>query len=1169
MGKKNFLKSSLTIAAAATVMSTLAPMSTVKAATTPQPTLTYSAHVAKYAWMGSVTATGDENTPIAGTVGESKLADAFKIDLQGIEGVELEYSVHNRTIGWSDWMTEGEVAGYVQPDDKFSSGNILDWKQAEAIKIRVSKGLDKLKAAGYEIRYRVHLGYDGWEKEWTVADDSTVVINQRTTNSQTGKDANGNKVIAGSVGWSRRIEALQVMLVKTEPEVHYEYNFAVNSNNVINDTNSSTSKINITLPSGRVEEDTTFDLYYVNSKEVDTKISASNLIVKQYANESGEVSVNFTNYMNTFASSNTESKVTLKLKKKGSTETVAQTEVIVNRIHPEAVKVSARRDGTQNAALKFESRADSDIVKVHYIISNSTNVQNVDSTTNLMDKTKHKDLKTVTVENNKFDNKLDWTELENSTESKKKYTPYKIYFVVENAMGNLSKNVLSVVVPNDTNGKIESKVTNVSVNNSLKATWTIPNEQPTNGYTVTVYDEDGKVIGEKKVAEGDKTSASLTDIVKKPGKYTLTVTSNGAVDGTSSASEETEPVEFEVTQLEKVTGLEFVTDDETGNVKLKWDEYADKDNAAFSGYTIKISKYNPTKGTYEDTKTQNNVGKNLTELKLSEISTFTADVNNRYKAEITANRSSSYAKVLASETTETTKDYLKLSVTTTPTALSDTKMQLDFSEMNTIEKLGNEITYDVEVWKKVESDTAEKHYELVDTREDVAKDENGKIFVDKLDPETAYKFVLVVHVDGDDAEGRSALSKETKTLRTLPSIDGLMVTKIKPTSASVGKGKIYTELAGYDIWIDGIEITSDNKSEFYDPNNLLDESSYIKTLVKSLNEGDIIISLTKEKVTIKAANVATNGKNRIINVGSDRVLEIQGNVCQQDIRIGTNEAKEVILTGEGALFKISNFTSMAPVKVSDGVKLVSDIKETDAHKISVTILANATATLNGIDISSSGDLEVSEESMIKSEHTLKIKSAGNNTININNNSQKKLKVTFMDGAQAGDYQLGKITINSNAEVVVNSGGTLKADMSITTENANIDITDSNLIGAKDVKVSANKNSSAITIKANTTSIFPNITNNNKAITIMNYTLDQLKTLRDKGTTITGSNLTKAMVQNLSDEQLQKIVDYFNAFGSKLQAFGKATVNKDTSEDKVIITIPKNSELSLTEIKGLK
>ena len=176
----------------------------------------YSAHVAKYAWMNAVTATGDEKTPFAGTIKESKLADAFQINLEGIEGVKLEYSVHNRTIGWSDWMSEGQIAGYVQPDDKFGSKDIKDWKQAEAIKITVVEGYDKLQAAGYEIRYRVHLGYDGWEKEWTVADNSKTVINKRTENSQTGKDANGNKVIAGSVGWSRRIEALQVMLVKKE-----------------------------------------------------------------------------------------------------------------------------------------------------------------------------------------------------------------------------------------------------------------------------------------------------------------------------------------------------------------------------------------------------------------------------------------------------------------------------------------------------------------------------------------------------------------------------------------------------------------------------------------------------------------------------------------------------------------------------------------------------------------------------------------------------------------------------------------------------------------------------------------------------------------------------------------------------------------------------------------
>ena len=175
----------------------------------------YSAHVPVNGWMDAVTATGDDNTPYTGTVGKSRLADGFKINLEGIDGVKLKYSVHNRQKGWSEFVDENIEAGEIKTE---GLSNADGWKQAEAIKITVAEGYDKLKAAGYEIQYRVHLGYDGWEKEWTVADDSTVVINKRTENSQTGKDANGNKVIAGSVGWSRRIEALQVKLVKTEPE---------------------------------------------------------------------------------------------------------------------------------------------------------------------------------------------------------------------------------------------------------------------------------------------------------------------------------------------------------------------------------------------------------------------------------------------------------------------------------------------------------------------------------------------------------------------------------------------------------------------------------------------------------------------------------------------------------------------------------------------------------------------------------------------------------------------------------------------------------------------------------------------------------------------------------------------------------------------------------------
>ncbi len=945
-------------------------------------------------------------------------------------------------------------------------------------------------------------------------------------------------------------------VIEPTQQEQYNYSFTINGNNMINDTNSSTSKINITIPNGRAEEETTFKLYYVNSKGEDVEISASNLKIAKYADESGEIQVSFSSYINNFVASNKESKVTLKLKiaNTDTDKVVATTEVAVNRIHPETVKVNAWREGTEHAKLQFEAKAGSDIVKVHYIISdNNTNASSVGD---LMNTRYHPNLKTITVENNKFNNILEWDALENSTTSGKNY---KIYFVVENAAGNRSTNVLTAVVPNDSNGKIEGKVTNLSVNDSLSATWSAPKEgAPTNGYIVTVYDESGKVVGENTTTSS---SYSLGNIVKNAGKYSVTITSKGNTDGSSSSSEETEPVEFEVTQLAKVTGLKFVVDQtDSSKVSLKWDEYSEKTNTVFKSYTIKIYEYDSNKGEYKSSAkvTKTNISKDANEIKLDELP-LTADVNTRYKAEIQA--ISSQGKVIASEATSTTKDYLKLSVALTSGDIADTKVALSYSEIATVEKLG-EVTYDVEVWSEVESETSVKHYELANIRKNVTKDEDGNIVVDKLEPGTNYKFILVVHIDGDEAEGRSALSNQITTKKTLPSIDGLIVTKAMPATAEAGKGKIY--VGASEIWIDGVKVTTENKSSFYDPDKLL-VNDYIEKLVRSLKDNDTIVSLTEEKVTIKVANVATNDTARSINVGSTRILEIQGNIYEQYLRIGTTEAKEVILSGDNALFSIDYFNNSAPIKVSDGVKLVS--KDTNAFK--VTVLANAKATINEIDISSSGDLEISET--LNTKHELKIKSAGNNTININNHSKKELEVTFMDEAAIGDFQLGKITVNSNAKITIkaNEESTVGADISVTTENGDIDITDDKLTGSKNVIVSTNKNSDKITIKANTKLKAP-IDMSSTEIEIMNYTVEQLKDLKENSKTIKGSSLTKSMLITCSsDEDYQAIVDYFNAFGSKLQAFGKAKVKVTKDSYSVEISIPAESEITLTDIEGLK
>ena len=951
-----------------------------------------------------------------------------------------------------------------------------------------------------------------------------------------------------------------------DQEVPGKYTLTVNGNNTINDANMNSSKIVISTVDGKgaVKADT-FKLYYENANGKDVELSQSaTYSIEKYATQTDEIVANFntgSNKITDFVKSGEEKNVTLKLKitnDDGTTTVVGTTKVTVNRIHPETVKVSARREGTQGAALKFEAKAESDIVKVYYVVDTTNSQPNV---LDFIDSNKNTNVQSMKVENNKFDAILQNIILSNSAS-----TLYKVFFVVENAAGNLSTSVNSTVVPNDTNGKVEGKVTDVSVDDSLTVKWTAPTEgTPRAGYTVTVYNESGKVIGETTTTSNSKT---LSSIVTKPGKYTVTVTSNAANDGSSSASEETEPVEFEVTQLAKVTGLQFVVDEEDPTkVLLKWNEYEDKANSAFSSYTINIYKYNTATGDYLTSKEtyKNNISKDATEIELKNIassSTFTAQSNIRYKAEIIAN--SSKGKVLASEQNATTKDYLKLSITMTPTVKTDTKVELSFTEMATIKALGDEVTYDVEVWSEVESNTAEKHYELTDTRKNVTIDENGKIIVDKLNQGTNYKFVLVVHVDGNEAEGRSALSVEQTTLKTLQALDGLIVIKNSvPAKKEDTLGKVYTD-GSTKLWINGEEVLKSDAGKYYDPNKLLD-SDYAMNLVNSLNNDDTIVSVTEDKVTIKAASVATNGTARDIKAGNTRVLEIQGNIYQQDLGILASDAKEIILSGNGALFKITD-TNAVPVKLSDRVKLVSD----DSKATSVTILANATATLNEIDISSSGNLDVSE-TLTSSKHTLKIKAAKNNTINIINNSEKELEVTFMDGASLGDFQLGKITINSNAKVTIkaNSSSKVEADISVTTENGSIDIKDSNLTGAKNVTVSTNKDSVDTVITANTKLKAP-INMSSTQVEIMKYTVEQLKALKTSNEKIPGSSLTQSMLSSCTtDDDYQAIVDYFNAFGSKLQAFGKAKVKASKDQNSIIITIPATSEITLVDIEGLK
>ncbi len=961
------------------------------------------------------------------------------------------------------------------------------------------------------------------------------------------------------------------------PVVEAKYDFTVNGNNTVNDTNMDTSSVKIKSKNGRVEEKTEFDLYYIDEDGNEQLIEeATGLEIVQYADESEELSpIQLKTALEGVVEEGTEQQVTLVLKEKDSEDVVGTTTITVNRIHPEAVKRSARREGTEQGGLKFEAKPGKDIVKVYYLLKEGTSGEtdaNTITTTG----------KSATVENDKFDAVLDWN-LKNNT-------AYAVSFVVENAAGNQSE-VYTEIIPNDSSAKQEEKVTDVEVDdssdNKIKVKFTEPLETSTvKEYIITIYDENGNIVDEVTASIGEgATGKDITDKISEGGKYTVTVKTK-AKDGTSKDSEETEAVEFEVSQLAEVTGLHFETNiDETGAKTdvLKWDKYSDSENEAFSGYTINLYEYEGDgKYTSSANPTKNDVSAESTEIKLSDIGGgLTA--NKRYKATISAN--SSKGEVKASKPTETTTDYINLNVgTITPQLVekkTDTTVEFTVTSKDAIEKLGDTVTYDVEVWVngKVDGVDGNVWHRSDDIRKNVTVDEDGKITIDELTPGTQYKFVLIVHIDGDKAEGESALSSEVETKKSLPSLEGMVVAKTAATAEDTEGGKVYVDAEKENekkLYIDGeeIKLTAAEVAKYNDPYDLLSDSDegqsqdakgYALKLISSLNEGDTIVSLTDEKVTIKAYEKATNGTDREI-FANGKVLEIIGNTYEQDIKSLTANANEVILSG--GLFKIDS-DSTSEFTLKDGTKVLSDEALSGAKTIKMNVEAGATVNIDNIEVHSVAELKgatLSKDTTRK----LFVDQVGEEALTFNNKSGEALIIEIGGDASKEEDQIGKVTVESNADVTIQAkeGAKVSGEISVSTTNGSVTVNSESLTGTKEVTVTTTAESTGKTITARTKLTSPIDLNN---ITIMPYTVAQLIALRDSGTEIKDSGLTQENLKELNNEQIATLVDYFNAFGSSLMNKGAKVTSVTANQEGVTITLPEGSKITLdaVTIGGLK
>lgn len=137
-----------------------------------EPVVSYRTHVQTIGWQDYV-----KNGDMSGTSGLSKRLEGINIKVEGVEGLGIEYRTHVQSIGWQDYVKDGQMAG--------TEGQS---KRLEAIQIRLTGE----KAAEYDVYYCVHVQTYGW-LNWAKNDQ-----------------------MSGTAGYSKRLEGIRILVQKKD-----------------------------------------------------------------------------------------------------------------------------------------------------------------------------------------------------------------------------------------------------------------------------------------------------------------------------------------------------------------------------------------------------------------------------------------------------------------------------------------------------------------------------------------------------------------------------------------------------------------------------------------------------------------------------------------------------------------------------------------------------------------------------------------------------------------------------------------------------------------------------------------------------------------------------------------------------------------------------------------
>lgn len=808
--------------------------------------------------------------------------------------------------------------------------------------------------------------------------------------------------------------------------------------------------------------------------------------------------------------------------KKNKETVVAKTVLELNTVAPAAAKISTERTAWNSAKMSLASKGESDITKVYYVVQNTK-----DNTAPTFDATKATFSKGTTKSAKVADSKVNDEVVSNELV---KGDTYKVYYVLENSYGSISKNeggdivigeadILSDAIIDRQVAVDATKIVLPELAKSeTKFTWEAAKDAT--GYIVTVY-KDGKII-----AEDDSVTTAEYDIaddLNGAGKYSIEIiaTRANAKNSTSVMSKE-----VEVKELAAVTDITFEINQLNQSI-LSWKDANKKEDVA--EYTVEVYEYDETAKDYKNTaKADATDGSKITDTKVI----LNLEDNKAYKAVITVVKKSTGADTLNSKEAELEGFYrIKPSVKVDGETIEENTITLDLGDI-TIK--GEKVTsFEAKVYTVQTANPEAAKY--VEQKDVTTKYEDGKLVINGLKPDTQYAYKLIANAKG--VKGESAyIEAGSKTLKQAPTIKGKTVVK---DSKDAKEGTVYYDIANKKLSVDGAEA-------------IILDATYSETfrdsvaVIEKLRAGDTI-SINGDTVELTLTNASTEAAIDFGDTVKGKTVIVNGKVFGYEISIDAgSEAKELRLAGNGAKYDLSSAKA-------DKVTLEGGVFVSGAN--TYTVLAGKTVTINGVKVSVAKDTEIKSQvnaSVKELEVTVRKETNDLTFENViaQNVPETEAKITFVGKSDLTDKQLGDITIKTTGGKVtvakenVNVSGALNVEVN----SGEVDISDPALTGTKTVNVSNKDDKTKATITVNTKMAAP--------VIIPAGTEIKEYTAKDFETDFTSATTTEK-------ELINQYMKAFNLNGKN------ATIKAEVAKGGTLVTIEFAEATTTTTIGGLK